>query len=128
MRQKRFLSDFPDLVKQIHPTRNGEIDPSVILAGSKRKIWWIIYHWDKSKKKTFIFEWEASIANRTILGAGCPFTTGRKVFEGYNDLYSNYPEFSESLILTFVLLQKKLYLCRLKQLNFKVSVRVFIFH
>ena len=97
MKQKQFLSDFPDLVKQIHPTRNVEIDPSVISAGSKRKLWWIIYHWDESKKKIFVFEWEATIANRTILGAGCPFTTGRKVFKGYNDLYSNYPDLCKEL-------------------------------
>src|SRR5208283_2985952 len=38
---KKTLADFPLLVTQIHPTLNGDIDPSKIGFGSRIKIWWI---------------------------------------------------------------------------------------
>jgi hypothetical protein len=32
---------FPDLANQWHPTKNGQLDPKRIIAGSDKKLWWI---------------------------------------------------------------------------------------
>ena len=43
----------------------------------------------------FDFEWEAKVNNRTLLEEGCPFIGNDKVWIGYKDLKSCYPEISE---------------------------------
>ena len=38
----------PDLAAEWHPAKNGDLEPSAILAGSHRKFWW--RHWcDKTQ-------------------------------------------------------------------------------
>ncbi len=54
----------PDLAAELHPSRNGGLDSSAIAPTSKRKIWW--------RCKRCEHEWQAAIANRVLLGAGCP--------------------------------------------------------
>ena len=54
----------PELVAELHPTRNGDLDPETVGAGSHRKPWW--------RCSTCGHEWQASIANRTVRGSGCP--------------------------------------------------------
>ena len=41
------------------------------------------------------FVWEAKINNRTLLGEGCPFIGNDKVWVGYNDLESRFPEIAK---------------------------------
>lgn len=52
----------PHLVKEWHPTRNGNLTPDKVTAGSGRKIWW---------KCIKGHEWEASVYTR-VSGVGCP--------------------------------------------------------
>ena len=59
---------FPDLVKEWHPSKNGQIKPNDMMPKSCRKVWW------KCDKE---HEWEAKIYSRTN-GNGCPFCSGRK--------------------------------------------------
>ncbi|MBN4056311.1 DEAD/DEAH box helicase family protein, partial [Rhodothermus sp. AH-315-K08] len=59
---------YPDVAKQWHPTRNGNLLPSHVLAGSNTKRWW----------KCGLnpdHEWEATNGDRTALGSGCPYCT-----------------------------------------------------
>ena len=50
------------LAKQWHPTKNGNLNPNHVTAGSNKKIWWLC---EKGH------EWEAIIGNRAK-GIGCP--------------------------------------------------------
>ena len=52
----------PKLASEWHPTKNGNLTPSTIKAGSERKVWWICMNGH---------EWEATVKNRNR-GTGCP--------------------------------------------------------
>lgn len=52
----------PFLAAQWHPTRNGELKPSDVTRGSKKKVWWLCENGH---------EWEAVISSRHA-GRGCP--------------------------------------------------------
>jgi hypothetical protein len=70
----------PDLAREWHSTKNGELTPYQVTPGSERKVWW------KCGKG---HEWKASIGNRTK-GRGCPYCSGKKPSEEYN-LAVKYP-------------------------------------
>ena len=53
----------PDLLVELHPTRNADLDPRAVGSGSSKKVWWCC--------RTCGHEWQAIIANRAR-GAGCP--------------------------------------------------------
>jgi very-short-patch-repair endonuclease len=53
---------FPELVKQWHPTKNGDLKPEHFAQSSNKKIWWFC-----SKGH----EWKTRIVQRTI-GRNCP--------------------------------------------------------
>ena len=38
---KRYLSSYPELVKEWHPTKNGDLTPKDVTHGSSKKIWWL---------------------------------------------------------------------------------------
>ena len=75
----------PVLAAQWHPDKNGQLRPSQVIGGSKRKVWW---------RCEWGHEWQASIKSR-IQGAGCPVCAGRVVNPGENDLKSFSPELAE---------------------------------
>jgi len=52
----------PDLVKEWHPTRNGNLRPRDITPGSGKKVWWLCEEGH---------EWQAAIYSRNR-GSGCP--------------------------------------------------------
>ncbi|WP_066297912.1 zinc-ribbon domain-containing protein [Bacillus sp. FJAT-29937] len=55
---------YPDLAKEWHSTKNGDLTPNDVLSKTHRKAWWIC---NKGH------EWEAKISNRSALGRGCPY-------------------------------------------------------
>ncbi len=60
----RSLAARPDLVCELHPTRNPTLeDPSAIAAKSSRKLWW--------RCQQCRHEWEATVGARAA-GSGCP--------------------------------------------------------
>ncbi|MCL2765259.1 MAG: zinc-ribbon domain-containing protein [Treponema sp.] len=59
----------PELAKQWHPSKNGDLTSSDVTVSSNRKIWWIC---EKGH------EWETSIAKRTI-GRSCPYCSNQRV-------------------------------------------------
>jgi len=77
-----FASAYPELAKEWHPTKNGEIKPDMITRGSHRKIWWL---------GKCGHEWEAHLHHR-IAGSGCPYCTNKLVLPGFNDLITTNPE------------------------------------
>ena len=58
---KKFLSEYPELIKEWHPTKNGEFEPDEVTYGSGKKVWWLCpkdHSYDSSihnrtKKKPF---------------------------------------------------------------------------
>ena len=71
----------PSLANEWHPTKNGELSPNMIVAGSDQRVWWIC---DKGH------EWKARLADRNK-GKGCPYCAGQKVIPGVNDLLTLNP-------------------------------------
>ena len=83
----------PELATQWHPTKNGALLPSEVVAGAARKVWWLFPYDDPKTGKHFDFEWQESIfqRNKNML---CPFLEkyNGSVWTGYNDLKTNYPD------------------------------------
>ena len=64
------LKDHP-LFAEIHPTKNENVDFSVIITGSKIKIWWLCKKCGES--------WNAIIRDRISKNTGCRFCSGQGV-------------------------------------------------
>jgi hypothetical protein len=60
----------PDLAAQWHPTRNGDLTPDQVVAGTGKKLWWKC---DAGPDH----EWQGPPKDR--LSRGCPFCRGRRV-------------------------------------------------
>ncbi len=78
---------FPDIAKEWHPTKNGELTPDKIVAGSNKKVWW-------KCTKGPDHEWEATLSDRTLKQSKCPLCAGRKV-SVTNSLANLYPEIAK---------------------------------
>jgi len=59
----------PELCKEWHPTKNGELTPQNVTSRSAKKIWWTC---------TQGHEWQATVYHRVIGKTGCPYCSGRK--------------------------------------------------
>lgn len=81
---------YPDLAKQFHPTRNGELKLDRLKESSGKKVWWIC---EKGH------EWEAVINTRTKRGYGCPICSRQKIIAGVNDFATSHPELAEEVCL-----------------------------
>lgn len=86
---KRILPGFndlqttaPHLAAQWHPTKNGDLTPTAITQGTRRRVWWIcpVGH-----------AWDAAPTDR-LRGEGCPYCANKRVLAGYNDLHTRCPE------------------------------------
>ncbi|MEI8366133.1 MAG: zinc-ribbon domain-containing protein, partial [Parachlamydiaceae bacterium] len=64
----------PELTKQWHPTKNGNLTPDTIIHGSNKKVWWFCEQGH---------EWEAIVANRSRRQDACPFCSGKKASKDY---------------------------------------------
>ena len=54
----------PELAKEWHPTKNGDVTPNNIITGNGRKYWW--------KCSKCGYEWQATITHRKFSNSGCP--------------------------------------------------------
>jgi hypothetical protein len=59
---KKFLTEYPELISEWHPTKNGELKPEEITHSSKKKVWWLC-----PKGHDFY----SIISNRTTQKTGC---------------------------------------------------------
>ena len=72
----------PHLIEQWHPTKNGKLKPTDVVAGStKKNIWWL---------GECGHEWESRVHSR-VKGSGCPYCTHHKILPGFNDLATTHP-------------------------------------
>lgn len=60
----------PELTKEWHPSKNGDLTPFDITIGSGKKVWWRC-------SVNPEHEWEAKVLNRGK-GTGCPFCSGNR--------------------------------------------------
>ena len=85
----------PEIAREWHPTRNGELTPKHVTCGSNKKAWWLC--------TVCGFEYQSRIGSKVNLGRGCPkcgrikqvdsFINNRIVKEG--TLKDNYPEIAQ---------------------------------
>jgi hypothetical protein len=66
-----WVSDYAPLMREWHPSKNRDLDPSRVSYGSSRQIWW-----QCSVSEDHV--WLATVANRIVLRRGCPFCAGRR--------------------------------------------------
>ena len=87
----------PDLAKEWHPTKNGNLSPEMVTSRSGKKVFWFLPYDDPETGKHFDFEWEETVSNRTESRTrmGCPFLSGRRVYHGFNDLATTHPELAK---------------------------------
>ena len=62
--------------------RNLPLQPTMVGAGSHKKVWW---------RDKLGHEWKAEVRAR-VKGTGCPYCSHNKVLEGFNDLATRFPE------------------------------------
>ncbi len=58
--------DNPELCKEWHPVKNGELTPDVVTPNSSRIIWW-------QCRRNPTHEWPARVVKRNKMRQGCPF-------------------------------------------------------
>ena len=61
-----------DVAQQWHYEKNGKLNPSAVVAGCKKRVWW-------KCPKGPDHDWCAAICHRSLRGNGCPFCTGQRV-------------------------------------------------
>lgn len=67
--KKTLGSEYPGLIENWHPTKNGTLTPFDVMPKSGKKAWWICSN---------RHEWEARIAHRSN-GKCCPYCSGHKL-------------------------------------------------
>lgn len=77
------LTVFPSLIKEWHPTKNGDLKPEELMYNSGKKVWWLC-----SKGH----EYETRINLRVGRGFGCPYCSKKFVKAGETDLATLRPE------------------------------------
>jgi len=83
---KKFLSEYPELISEWHPKKNGELKPEDFTYGSDEKVWWLC---PKDH------DYYAVIKNRTNKRPrGCPYCSGRKV-NSENNLKFLFPKIAD---------------------------------
>ena len=84
-KEKSLASIYPQLIKEWHPIKNGELTPYQISFGSAKKVWWLC---EKGH------EWQSDIQHRST-GKGCPFCSGRNAIVGETDLETISPSLAK---------------------------------
>ena len=82
LESQSLLATKPEIAAEWHPTKNGDLKPSMFRQFSAAKVWWMC---------SLGHEWKATIANRGK-GYGCPYCGGKEILKGFNDLQTKFPE------------------------------------
>lgn len=78
-----FASAYPNLVKDWHPTRNGELRPHQVFKASGKVAWW--------KCPTCGYEYKKTVAGKADHPA-CPCCESNRLLAGVNDLATQRPD------------------------------------
>lgn len=80
--RRTLAEEMPQLAKEWHPSKNGDLKPSDVAPHTHQKVWW---QCEKGHS------WVAEVKSRTK-GADCPVCSNKKVVKGLNDLATTHPE------------------------------------
>jgi hypothetical protein len=80
-------TQFPELVEEWHPRKNGQITPEQVVAGSNKQYWWKCPNGSDH-------EWRVKVNSRTSFQTGCPFCVGKQV-SVTNSLATRFPEIAK---------------------------------
>ena len=73
---KKLLSEFPELIKEWHPTKNEDLSPEQFTFGSNKKVWWVC---PKGH------DYDVEIKSRSSKRQGnCPYCSGKRVGDDNN--------------------------------------------
>ena len=75
----------PSLAKEFDVLKNAPLEPTMLSAGSNKKVWWT---------GNCGHAWETTVAHRSK-GTGCPVCDGKVVIEGQNDLATTHPNIAK---------------------------------
>ena len=81
---KKFLSEYPELLREWHPTKNGELKPDEVTHGSKKKVWWLC-------PKDHSYDTAIQERTKKVKPAGCPYCSGNRV-SNENNLKHLFPK------------------------------------
>ena len=84
----------PELAAEWDYEVNGDLRPDQIVAGSQKRVGWICEA-ENSIHQTMVVRWTDTVYGRAIRKRGCPYTQGRAVLNGFNDLATTHPELAE---------------------------------
>jgi len=83
---KQTISDVPHLLTQFDLEKNSPFLPSAFTTGSAKKVWWRCRQGHS---------WQAQVHSRARRGHGCPYCSGSRILQGFNDLMTKYPAIAE---------------------------------
>jgi hypothetical protein len=69
-KENSLAAKYPHLIKEWHPTKNGDLTPDDVSPITARTAWWV---------GKCGHEWETQVRHRAILETKCPYCTGHKV-------------------------------------------------
>jgi len=78
---------FPEIAKELHPTKNNGVKAKDLSYGSFKKVWWRC-----KVDKSHVYQTPVSF--RTGRGRGCPYCSGKRVSK-LNSLASKYPKIAK---------------------------------
>ena len=81
-RRNSLLQKAPELARQLHPTKNGNLDPNELMPGSRSYVFWLCQDCDN--------EWEDTIAHRKG-GRGCPACAGKAIHSDGRNTIAAHP-------------------------------------
>ena len=73
----------PHLLKEWDYEKNGDLKPSMVIAGTNKKVWW---------KCECGHSWNAVVASRALRNLGCPYCSHQRLLPGFNDVATLHPE------------------------------------
>lgn len=77
---------YPEIAKQWHPTKNGDLRPEGVTSQSHVTVWWL--------DEVCGHEWDCSPKVRTSQGQECPYCDGKRV-DNTNSLATTHPEIAK---------------------------------
>lgn len=80
-KENSLLLSNPELSKEWNLEKNGDLKPEYLTSNSGKKVWW---------RCVKGHQWQATVDHRNN-GRGCPYCSGKKVLNGFNDLQTFNP-------------------------------------
>ena len=78
-----FATKRPAMVKEWHPTLNGNLKPTDVRISSNKNVFWLC---------EYGHVWQTTVKSRTGDDTGCPICANQQLLSGYNDLKTICPE------------------------------------